>query len=53
MVRTISGNIIRCKDTPADLNASSSLFSPRLPKVIKDANNTAKGNAMGIRVNDA
>ena len=36
-------------DIPAAFMAVSSKFSPRFPKVIKDARSIAKGNAMGMR----
>ena len=47
-MNSISGRMILNNETPAAFMAVNSKFSPRLPKVIKEANNIAKGNAMGI-----
>ena len=38
------------KDIPAALIASSSLFSPSVPRVIMDASRVASGSESGIRV---
>jgi hypothetical protein len=47
---TITGAIILTRDMPEDLNASSSRFSARFPKVIRLARSTARGRAMGTRL---
>ena len=43
----VSGRMMRNKLIPAAFIAVSSVFSPKLPKLINDANNIAKGNAKG------
>ena len=40
-------------EIPADFIASNSNRSPRLPKVISEANKTAKGSAIGTRLRAA
>ena len=47
------GCIIFCTEIPADLSATISYRSPILPKVISDANSTAKGNAIEVSVMEA
>ena len=44
---TANGRMIRKRLIPAAFMAVSSNFSPRLPKLINDANNMANGNANG------
>lgn len=41
------GFITVMSDMPDDLSAVSSTCSPRLPKVMSEASNIAKGSAMG------
>jgi hypothetical protein len=43
----VNGRMILNRLTPAAFIAVSSNFSPRLPKVINEANNIANGNANG------
>ena len=43
-------NGCRISDMPADFIAVSSKFSPKLPKVINEANRMANGKAMGTNV---
>ncbi len=38
---------------PDDLSATSSYFSPRFPKSISEDNSTARGNAIGTKVQQA
>ena len=45
--------MIRGSEIPADFMASSSLFSPKLPNVISDANRVDKGSAIGTNPADA
>ena len=47
---TITGAMILTRDIPEDLNARSSRFSARFPKVIREASKTARGSASGTRV---
>ncbi|KAF5028134.1 hypothetical protein DSECCO2_662250 [anaerobic digester metagenome] len=47
---TTSGVRILLSEIPAAFIASSSLFSPKLPIVIIEANRVARGSASGIRV---
>ena len=49
--RTISGRMILSNEIPAAFMASNSKRSPKLPNVIKEANNTAKGSDIGTRLN--
>jgi hypothetical protein len=42
--------MIRKSDMPAAFIAVSSKFSPKLPKVMSEANKIANGNAMGMSV---
>ena len=44
---TITGFMIRTREIPEDLKASSSRFSARFPKVIRLASSTASGMARG------
>ena len=44
------GRIIRRVEIPADLRATISYLSPKLPKVIREERRTAKGNAIEVRV---
>ena len=46
-ISTISESIIRKRGIPAALNAESSLFSDRFPKVIIEDRSMATGKAMG------
>lgn len=43
---------MRNREAPAVFIASNSKRSPKFPNVISDANRTAKGNAIGTRVNE-
>ena len=45
-----SGRIKRSRGMPADLMATSSNVSPRLPKVMMEESSTARGRASGTRV---
>ena len=47
---TIKGLIILNSDKPLDFSAVSSLFSEKLPKVIRDEIKMANGIARGIRL---
>jgi len=49
IVRITIGNIIRDSDIPADLRASNSKFSPRLPNVINEASKMARGSDNGTK----
>ena len=48
--KIVNGCMIRAKGIPAHLKAVNSLRSERLPKVIKDDNKIANGNANGTNV---
>ena len=50
---TIRGFIILMREIPEAFRASNSFFSPRLPKVIMDANSTDKGKARGTQLAEA
>lgn len=50
ITNTINGLIILNRDKPLDLRAVSSLFSEKLPKVIRDEIKMANGSARGIRL---
>ena len=43
----IKGDITFCNDSPDDLSATNSKCSPKLPKVMSDESNKARGNANG------
>ena len=45
-----SGTSTLCREMPAAFIASSSLFSPSVPRVIMDASSVARGNERGRRV---
>ena len=49
----IRGRIIFHKEIPAAFIDNNSNLSPRFPNVINDPNRIDKGNASGIRVNEA
>jgi hypothetical protein len=53
VVIIIRGLIIRGNEMPADFMASNSLFSPKLPRVISEANRVDKGNAIGTKLAEA
>ena len=44
---TKSGRMNRSSEIPDDLTATNSMLSPRLPNVISDESNTARGKASG------
>lgn len=50
ITNTINGLIILNSDKPLDLRAVSSLFSEKLPKVIRDEIKMANGSARGMRL---
>ena len=52
-MRIIRGRMMRNSEIPAAFMAVSSSFSPRLPKTISDASNTASGSAVGTIVKAA
>ena len=52
-MRMISGFMVFSRGMPADLMESSSRFSPRLPKTMREASSMANGSAMGIRLRAA
>ena len=52
MTNTIKGRIILYRDKPLDFKAVNSLFSEKLPKVIKEEINMDMGSASGIRLAD-
>ena len=49
----IKGRMMWINEIPADFIAKSSNRSPRLPKVINEANSTANGKAIGTRLRAA
>ena len=46
-MKMMSGRMIRKSEIPADFIAISSKFSPKLPNVINEASNIARGSANG------
>ena len=51
--RKMRGRMMRNSEMPAAFMAVSSKFSPRLPKVISEANRMASGSPSGTMVNEA
>lgn len=51
-IKTISpmrGRMVRVNETPADFSAANSLYSPKLPNVIRLESNTEIGKAKGTK----
>ena len=52
MTNIVKGFMILYKESPLDLRAVSSLFSEKLPKVIREEMSTDSGSASGIKLAD-